>query len=255
MPDQSTINSPNILLRLLGSPGIHGPDGALSGPVVHRHRLALLALLAAAPKGILARDRVLGLLWPETDTASARRLLNNAVHVVRQVLGDDVVITEGEGLRFDAAKLRVDVLEFEAAVKRGEALAAVELYTGPFLDGLSLPDAVEFEQWQERERERLERLYYVALERLAEATEREQGAAEALLWWRRRLACTPADGRIVLRLMRALGDAGDRAGALQVATAHTALLREEFGAAADTQVEGLAEQLRRASAGAGYQGE
>jgi DNA-binding SARP family transcriptional activator len=247
MFDQSAIHSPPFLLRLLGPAGIEGPEGALSGPVAHRHRLALLALLATAPRGILARDRILGLLWPETDTPSARRLLNNAVHVIRQALGDDVVISEGEGLRLGGTVLRVDVLEFEAAVRNDDARGAVELYTGSFLDGLFLPDAVEFEQWQDRERDRLDRVYHVALERLAETTALERGQAEAVLWWRRRLACTPADGRIVLRLMRALADAGDRAGALQAASAHAVLLREEFGAVADAYVEGLADELRTES--------
>src|SRR5262245_18855733 len=236
MPDQSAINSSLLLVRLLGSPGIRGPDGALSGPVAQRHRLALLALLALAPRHMIARDRLLGLLWPETDTSSARRLLNNAVHVVRQSLGEDVVINDGAALRLDVSKVRIDVLQFEAALGRGAAQAAVELYSGPLLDGLSLPDAVEFEQWQERERERLERLYYVALERMAASAAIEKGPAEALIWWRRRLACTPTEARIVLELMRALAAAGDRAGALQAASVHAMLMREEFGAAPDAEV-------------------
>jgi serine/threonine-protein kinase len=46
--------------------------------------------------------------------------------------------------------------------------------------------------------------------------------------------------------MQALAAAGDRAGALQLASAHAALLRSELGAQPDPQIEKLAKELREA---------
>ncbi|MEX2282074.1 MAG: tetratricopeptide repeat protein [Gemmatimonadota bacterium] len=232
---------------MLGNPSIEGPDGILSGAVAQRHRLALLAVLAGAPRGILAREKLIGLLWPESGTAQARNLLNAAVHVLRRSLGEDVLLGEGEALRLDSRALRIDVLEMQEAVASGNAARTVELYRGSFLDGFSIPNAVEFEQWQERERERLERLYHGALEHLAQAAWDGGDHQNAVQWWRRRLACSPAEGRVAAHLMRALVEAGDRAGALHVASLHSALLDREFNAAPDAEVIALADALRRST--------
>ncbi|HEU5040600.1 MAG TPA: tetratricopeptide repeat protein, partial [Gemmatimonadales bacterium] len=69
----------------------------------------------------------------------------------------------------------------------------------------------------------------------------------AVGWWRRIAATEPGNGRIALRLMRALEAAGDRAGALQHARVHEALLREEFDAAPHPEVVSLADRLRQES--------
>jgi DNA-binding SARP family transcriptional activator/Flp pilus assembly protein TadD len=242
------VNSTAYRLRLFGAPRVEGPLGVLSGPVAQRHRLALLALLSVAPRGMLPRDRVMALLWPETSAAHARQLLNAAVHAIRKALGPAVLVTEGRVIRQDLSALLIDVLEFERHVEQGDVRAAVDLYAGPFCDGLYLPEAVEFEQWQQGEAARLEQLYWTALEQLAARTEDEQGAAESVRWWRQRLACTQTNERIVLQVMRVLAESGDRAGALKVAVTHAELLKEEFGVAPDPGVEALAEHLKRSGA-------
>ena len=239
------MNSNTYLLRLLGAPRIEGPLGALSGPVAQRHRLALLALLSVAPRGLLPRDRVMALLWPETSAVHARQLLNAAVHAIRKALGADVLVTEGRIIRLDVATLMIDVLEFQRHVDEGNVRAAVDLYAGPFCDGLFLAEAVEFEQWQQGEASRLEQLYWTALEQLAALTEDQQGVAESIRWWRQRLACTPTNARIVLQVMRVFAQSGDRPSALKVAVTHAELLKEEFGVAPDANVEAFADHLKR----------
>jgi DNA-binding SARP family transcriptional activator/TolB-like protein len=246
MPAEFSLNPPSHLLRFLGTPQIEGEHGLLEGGVVQRHRIALLALLALAPRGILPRDRLMAFLWPEASTDNARNLLNAAVHAVRRSLGEEVLITQGNGVRLDSSGIRIDIKEFELAIQKNEFGRAVEMYTGPFLDGLALPDAVEFEHWHDHERGRLERLYHRALEQQAEAVDRDRGPAEAVDLWRRRLSCTPTDGRIVLRLMQILAASGDRAGALRAAGVHATLLQSEFGTPPDNDVEALADELRHA---------
>jgi DNA-binding SARP family transcriptional activator len=211
---------------------------------VQRHRLALLALLATAPRHLLSRERLMALLWPEANTASARNLLNSAVHSIRRALGEGVLVSEVNGIALDLKHLRVDVPEFEAASSSGDAEAAVERYTGAFLDGLALPGAVEFERWQEQERERLEHIYMAALEQVGDERARTQDAAAAVPWWWRRLGCSPLDARVVMRLMTLLAQSGDRAEALRVAATHAALLKAELDAAPDAEVQALAERLR-----------
>jgi DNA-binding SARP family transcriptional activator len=81
--------------------------------------------------------------------------------------------------------------------------------------------AREFEHWLDRERDRLERLFHTALEKQGELVARDHGPQQAVAWWRRRVTCTPTDGRVVLRLMQILAASGDRAGALHAASVQT----------------------------------
>lgn len=249
MAAEPAINAPAHVVRLLGAPQIEGPEGILEGPAVQRHRVALLALLVLSPRCTASRERVLGLLWPESSTRSARTLLNTAVHAIRQALGARALVTRGQTLCLNTSAVRIDVAEFEAAIRRSDLVRAIELYSGPLLDGLSLPHAVEFEHWHDRERDRLERLYHGALEQHAEAVLRSEGPGAALPWLRRRLACTPTSSHATLLVMQALAAAGDRAGALRAADAHATLLREELDASPDAQVELLADRLRRTGFG------
>jgi hypothetical protein len=69
----------------------------------------------------------------------------------------------------DAAVLGSDHQAFVAALAARDLPAAVARYGGPFLDGLAIHDAPEFEHWADAERARLARLHGEALEGLARA--------------------------------------------------------------------------------------
>jgi DNA-binding SARP family transcriptional activator/Tfp pilus assembly protein PilF len=232
-------------LKLLGGVVLTGAEGPLSGPAAQRHRLALLALLAAARPRAVSRDKVMAMLWPERETESARRLLNQAVHVIRQALGADAIVSAGEELQLDSSVIECDVVGFETALARGEAERAVALYGGPFLDGFFLVEAPEFERWVERERERLAGSCARALEELAGAAERAGDPGEAVTRWKARAALDPYDSRVALRVMRALEAAGNRAGAIQHGLQHQQRLRLELEIDADREVQVLMDRLRR----------
>ncbi|MET0399661.1 MAG: tetratricopeptide repeat protein [Longimicrobiaceae bacterium] len=230
-------------LRLFGAPGVVGPDGPLGGRIAQRHPLALLALLAAAPSATASRERLTGLLWPDSDTEHARGLLNVAVHAVRKALGEGALVSVGASLQLDEAVVRSDLRDFTDALAAGEAERAVEAYAGPYLDGFYL-DAEGFDRWADEERVRLAGLRAEALERLAATADAAGDPVRAAAWWRRRAGQDPCDARVALRLMEALAAAGDRAGAIQHARVHQALLRESIGAEPDPEVAALAERLR-----------
>jgi len=80
-----------ITVQLLGGAYLRSGDALLSGPPAQRHRIALLTLVIASWPQPISRDRAMVLLWPERDTANARRLLNLAVHVLRAALGEDAI--------------------------------------------------------------------------------------------------------------------------------------------------------------------
>lgn len=233
-----------VFLRLLGGPSLCGDGSTLTGPATQRHRLAILALLASSRSRPQSRDKLVAWLWPERDVEHARNLLNQGVHALRRAIGEAGIISVHDELRLDPAAVACDVVAFEDAIAAGELERAIGLYTGPFLDGFHLPGAPDFEHWADGERDRLRRSYARSLESLAEAAEERREWSSAVERWRGLVSEEPYNGRVTLRLMRALDSAGDRAGALRQARLHSLLLLQEFDAEPDSDVVGLADRLR-----------
>lgn len=218
----------------------------MTGRAAQRHRIALLALLAEASPGGLSREKLAGYLWAESGGDRARRLLSDSIYRICRELGDEAIVATGDVLRLDPEALPSDLARFRTALDREDWAAAVDVYGGPFLDGLHLPDAVEFERWQEDTRADLARRYASALEALAVRTAEDGDLPEAAVIWQRRAALDPYDARVATGLMRALDAAGNRAAAIRHARLHAQLLESEFGAAPDPEVTALAEALRAA---------
>jgi DNA-binding SARP family transcriptional activator/TolB-like protein len=234
-----------LILRTLGSTFVADRSGqSIGGAAGQRRILALLVLLGAAGDAGLSRDKLIGLLWPEMDADRARHSLTQTLYAARRALGvDDLFVTGGE-VRLNAARLTCDAQQFEAALDAGELERAVDLYRGPYLDGFFYAGSTEFEQWALLARSRLEDRAVAALEVLASRAE-QAGDARATVEWRKRLAALrPLDGSLALRLMAALANAGDRAGALQHARMHEQLIREALGLAPDPAITALSQRLR-----------
>ena len=231
-------------LRFLGGASIESETGAVTGSVMQRRRLGLLALAAASPLGSVSRDRAAALLFPEADAESARHAVSNALHAIRRALGKDAIVAVGDELRLNPTILRSDIADFDAAIAAGERERAVGLYRGPFLDGFFVSDAPEFERWVEGERQRLARAHGRVLEQLAESHEARGDFAEAAEWWRRLAACEPLSSRVAVRTMRALDAAGDAAAALQHARMHEEAVRGALEIPPDAEVTSLAARLR-----------
>lgn len=232
-----------LSLKLLGGAAVEADQGRVTGRCAQRHQIALLALLAIAPRQTLSRDKLLGLLWPESDTKHARNLLNVSVYAIRRAVGEDALESVGDGVQLGRARWQVDVAEFEAALVAHELDRAAALYEGPFFDGFFLADAPEFNRWQETERDRLARRYAGALEGLAASAEAGSDPANAAAWWRRLASHDPYDSRAALGLMRALARDGHRAAAVQYGQTHTAFLRDELGIEPNPEVTTFAATL------------
>lgn len=211
-----------------------------------QRRLALLVLLSRAGERGLSRDRVLAYLWPESATESARHALDQLLYATRRDLGRHAIRSDRFGLRLDLQLVGADCAEFEARVNRGELAGAVELYQGPFLDGIHLGGAAELDRWVEGERMLLEQQYHASLEQLARAASEAGETGNAVSWWRRRAAAEPINGRVARCLMEALEAAGDRDAALRHARIHASLVRHELEAEPDPAVTEYAEALRAA---------
>ena len=235
-----------IDLQLLGGLAVAGHDVSPDSTAPRRRGLALLALVAAAAPQPIARDKVLALLWPESDATRARNSLRQTIFALRRDLNEDLFLPESRsGLQLDAAHIRVDAWRFREAMLRDAPDEAIAAYRGPFLDGFHVPGLSAFSQWAEAERDRLEREHLTALERLARCAQCEGRIDEAVSWRRQIAAADPLSSRATLGLLTTLAAAGDRAGALKHAAAHERRMREELETEPDPVITEFVASLRR----------
>lgn len=222
-----------------------GGGSPTSTATAARRRLAFLAVLAASgPRGV-PRDKLLALFWPESDNDKARHALDQTIYSLKRDLGAESLVLGREELSINPAAMTSDVEDFQAALARGDRAAAVELYNGPFLDGVFISGAAGFERWADDERARLTRDLEQALETLAAEAANRGDHAGAVQRWQRLATMEPRKTRVVLSLMSELAAAGDRAAALKHAEIYHTLIRDDLDAEPNPAVAALAERLRR----------
>lgn len=226
-------------LRTFGGLAIESESAT---PQFGPRRMGLLAVVAAAGRKGISRDRVLGLFWPDSAEEQARHTLSQTLHSMKKDSGHEW-IAAGAELRLDPA-VGSDVGGFLDAVSAGDPGTAAALYTGPFLDGFYLQGVPEFERWVESERGRLHALAVRAIETLAVRADEAGQRDEALRWWHRLTELDPLSGRFAAGLMRALAAAGDRSGALAHARLHEEVVRRDLDTDPDPAVRQLAASLR-----------
>jgi DNA-binding SARP family transcriptional activator/Tfp pilus assembly protein PilF len=231
-------------LRTFGGLSLDTDGGPATGAAQQRKTLALLALLAASGQRGMSRDKLIAVLWPETDAERGRGLLKQACYALRRDLHQRDLFLGTIQLRLNAAVISSDVADFAGALDANDPVQAVTCYTAPFLDGFYLNGGGEFEDWADTERMRLAGQCRAALELLsADATRRGEGRS-AVEWWRRLLQLDPLSGHAVLGLMTALDAAGERADALRCGDAYRKLLRSELGAEPSAELSDWMEQHR-----------
>ena len=143
-------------------------DGiTLTMPTIQKAR-AMLAFLALHRDGDISRERLIELFWPEADPQRSHDNLKTTLWAIRRCfrnsgLDPDGFISATRLVVRWCAPLSVDAEEFAntAAGERSDDQAALKLYKGDFLEGVS-------EEWAVSERERLAVIYESLLARSLE---------------------------------------------------------------------------------------
>jgi len=190
-----------------------GDDGTeIPGFAGQPIRAALLVYLAVQRES--TRDAVMAVLWPERAPRLARHALSQTLHELKNTLGADWLGTHGERLRV-TDRVRTDAGRVTEAVEGGDYATAMALYAGPFLDAWHLRASVEFEEWVDRQRERLAGLYREACRgRVAECRALGDGAA-ALAAARSWTVDEPLEAEAQHAFITLLLESGDPLGALR----------------------------------------
>ena len=233
-----------LRLRTFGGLWLEGPDGPVNGTATRR-RLALLTIIAAAGRQGMSRDRLLSILWSESDQNHARHALTQTIYSMRRDFLGETPVCGVADLRLNLDALSADVMDFEDALAAGDAARASALYTGPFLDGFHLYDAPEFERWIDERRSEYQVRAVQAYETVARASERAGDLVKSVECWRKLASLDPYNGRVAQELMTALARAGDRAGAMTYSRVYATRVRAEIGTEPDQAVLRLADSLAK----------
>ena len=231
-----------FLVKTLGGFAIKARAGDMQG-MQQKKRVALIALLAAAGGEGVPRDRLLLFLSADSTEERARNALYQLVYRIRQEFGTDFIIGEAE-LALNRAVATSDVAELRAAAARRDFPEVVRLYDGPFLDGFSLRDAHEFDQWLETQRRELHLLYIDALQRVAIAAHHAGDNPVAIDAWRRAATADPTHPAVAVGLITTLAAAGEVPAALRHAEIYTLLVRDELGIEPDVRITAAIADIR-----------
>lgn len=225
---------PITRLSLLGAPLFYYNDQPVALNIAKMQ--ALLAYLAVTrlPQ---PREHLLALLWAESGADAARKNMRNRLWQTRQLLGEDVVISQGQGLLL-APGVWTDVAQFEMSLPaqlRADSPDPVildellQLWRGPLLEGITLAEAPEFELWLTTERERLGQLYTQGLDALINRQRQLDGWTQIVALAQRGMQHDPLHEPFHQALMRAYASQGERTAALRQYDQLHALLAQELG--------------------------
>ena len=239
-----------IQLQLLGPVRISRPDGLTTGPLLTQpRRLAIVAyLVLARPRGLQTRDTLIALLWPEADQSHGRHALRNALHAIRQALGDELIVTAGDDfVEIHRDRIACDALTFEEDVAARRFERALARYDGELLQGFHVSDAPEFERWLDGQRTRLHDLAITAAWAHAEALHASGDAREALRTARRAHAMARDDELSLRRLLAFLVAAGEAAAAQREYREFADRLTAEYGVAPSRETQALLQGVAAAN--------
>ncbi len=215
-----------LRLKTLGLPSVTLDDEELTALPGKPVTFGVLVFLAVEREA--TRDRLVSFFWPESSQEKARHTLSQTIYEIRQNVGETWVESAGNTVRF-AESGWVDCTQFLELTESARHSEAVELYDGPFLEGVHLAQTHPFEEWVERYRARLSRRHRAAIDAfIGECRERgdlPKALKSAWKW----VGLDPLDDGGQQHLIQLLAETGSRTEALAQYDRYVALLDAELG--------------------------
>ncbi|RJP49788.1 MAG: hypothetical protein C4583_11800 [Anaerolineaceae bacterium] len=247
----------NLLeIHLLGSFQVGRGKTPITGFESNKVR-ALLAYLVVEANTPHQRRKLAAMFWPEFPESTALSNLRYALSNLREVIGDrsarpPYLEISPQTIQFNInSRSSVDVSVFEQQYNQSSKNPldfqslnlAAELFRGEFLEGLSVPDSSNFEEWVMLKRDHLNRLANEVFYRLANDCEVSGDYRQAISFAERQLGLDPWREEAHRQLMRCLYFSGQRNAALaQYETCHRTLA-DEMGIEPDLETQQLRKQI------------
>ncbi len=166
-------------IRLLGKFEIRLDDQPVE--ISSRPARLLLAYLVLTRGVQHPREKLAGVLWPDSSEANARKNLRQALWHLRKAIGDAHLLADASSLAFDNESDHwLDIIHLEDTADE-DLEAEVAVYAGELLPGF-------YEEWILLERDRLNAAYERKMQLLMDQLVREQRWTEAVEWAERWIA-------------------------------------------------------------------
>lgn len=162
-PTQATLpHGGAVRLVTLGRLALLQPSGEELPLLGHKRKLALLAVLALSPAAV-SREELMAMFWADDkDERSRRHSLSNALSFLRRLLGSDSIATHRAEVTLAPDAVEVDAVALLSAARSNDHARVMDLYEGPFLDGVSVPGSTRFDSWVDTQRAAIERAVFRA---------------------------------------------------------------------------------------------
>lgn len=202
----------------------------------------LLLIYLATRRSWIHRDELSNLFRPDAPEDLARHYLRNLLNRAQQLPGV-------RGLELEARRCRwlvdTDVSHFRAAIAAQHWSEAIDLYKGPFLDGLSCPDVPLLENWLDCERSELRLAWQKACLCYAADMESSDRYLEAVTTLERLLKYDNLNEEALQHYLRNAYLSGQRELALQAAQRFSQELYDELGMTPLPETLALIDRIRR----------
>ena len=218
-------------------------DGLIATGFESDKARAVLAYLIVEADRPHHRETLSGLLWPELPESAAKNNLRRVLANLRRVTGDHQAappyfkITR-QSIQFNQDSDHwVDLTDYYQPLEKKTAFRVsiedlerkVELYRGPFLEGISIAGCVSFDEWMLLVRQRMHQHLLNLIDRLVEKYEQTGEFDKAISYLNQKLELEPWDEAGHRRLMRLLVYTDARLSALAQFETCQRALAEELG--------------------------
>lgn len=228
---------------------------------------ALLAYLALHPHQPQSRKAIAELLWDDRIGNDSLANLRTELNRLRLALGSfaplllssdrNTITFVGDDVTVDAVQCRSLILQCqqhehinmdECPTCIQKLAQAVEMYRGPFLQGLHIGSNLAFEEWLLAQQERFQQLIMMALDWLIQYHQRHRQWDAVIRYARQQLTLAPWLESSYGTLIRAYYLAGERSQALSQYDTLVRQLAKELDVPPSAELQHLYEQVRSGAA-------
>ena len=256
LKNTASSSSISLSVELLGGVKLRRGRRTLSGFATQKV-VGLLCFLLDTGRQAISREKLITMFWAESPEDQARYNLRYALWNIRKVFNEseddpDLLITNRSTCQLNPEiPITIDCNEFERLNssqnppdRMVDRIQALELYKGPFLDGFSLRNVPEWEEWLYHRRESLHQAFLNSSEEVGEYCLQTGRAQLASTIYLRSLSFAPNDERAHSGLIRAYADMGRVSNAIRQYQIYSQLMKREFNAPAAPQLVRLIEALQ-----------